>query len=113
MRQLVPTLACALALSLAAPAGAQYWSTVANQAGVGLNGILTAPADPVMSVVQPPKQMIDAPGGRFLGLFTGTLLSGYRIGMGVFDILLAPLPSLMMSPVPRFKLIPGIVHDDE
>ncbi len=111
MRHLVPTLACAFALSLAAPAEAQYWSSVANQAGVGLNGILTAPADPVMSVVQPPKQMKDAPGGRFLGLFTGTLLSVYRISVGFFDIVLAPLPSVVISPEPRFKLIPGIEHE--
>jgi hypothetical protein len=78
----------------------------------GLNGVLTAPADPVRHVISPPEDFDEVPvpevSGRVLGIFSGTLLAGYRAATGALDIALTPLwviPTL--SPEPGIKLIPG------
>ena len=77
----------------------------------GLNGVITAPADPVSHVIQPLEDFVEVPGypftGRVLGLVSGTLLAAYRTTAGLLDIALTPLwvvPTL--SPEARFEIIP-------
>jgi hypothetical protein len=78
---------------------------------LGLNGILTAPADPVSHVVVPLEDFAELPAhqvtGRLLGIVSGTLLATYRVVAGAFDVALTPLwvvPTL--SPEPRFRILP-------
>ena len=92
--------------------------TEANRALGGLNGIITWPADPVMLVVHVSEAFEDAPlapvTGRFLGLGGGLLLGVYRLTMGVLDVVFQPIPFMpTLSPLPRFKVIPWFVHEDE
>jgi hypothetical protein len=107
----------------------------------GLNGVITFPADPVMMTVDPPETLRELPGGKvtgpFLGFFAGMLQGVYRVTMGALDMALAPtlglafvpyrivervllrsdMDSLSMypqlSPLWRYKLIPGWEHEDE
>ena len=134
MRRLILVLTALLPLTFALPALAQVgdveeyeefergqWITElseANRALAGLNGFITWPADPVMMVIHVSEAFEDAPlapvTGRFLGLGGGLLLGVYRLTMGVLDIAFQPVPFMpMLSPVPRYKVIPGFVHDDE
>ena len=134
MRRGILVLTALLPLTFALPALAQVgeveeyeefergqWITElteANRALAGLNGFITWPADPVMMVIHVSEAFEDAPlapvTGRFLGLGGGLLLGVYRLTMGVLDIAFQPLPFMpMLSPVPRYKVIPGFVHDDE
>ena len=134
MRRLVFLLTALLALTFALPALAQVedveeyqeyergqWITElteANRALAGLNGLITWPADPVMMVVHVSEAFEEAPlapvTGRLLGLGGGLLLGVFRLTMGVLDIVFQPIPYMpMLSPVPRYKVIPGFVHDDE
>ena len=93
------------------------WPRV-NKLAAGFNGFLTWPADPVVlfdtgdevfDEVWQPKVT-----GRILGLFAGLLQAPYRLVTSVFDMVTSPLaPGMyMVSPPPRFKLIPHD-HDDE
>ncbi len=128
MRRLVPVLAALLPLAFALPANAEVeeyepgeWHEdfpEANRALGGLNGIITWPADPVMLVVHVSEAFEDAPfapvTGRFLGLGGGLMLGVYRLTMGIFDIVFQPIPFMpTLSPVPRYKVIPRFVHEDE
>jgi hypothetical protein len=92
-----------------------YFDSVRTRVLTGTNGILTAPADPVMATVRPPKALEKASYGRYpLGFGSGFLLMLYRTFSGVVDVGFAPIPALpVVSPVPRYKLIPGFVHEDE
>jgi hypothetical protein len=93
----------------------EYGDSVRTRALTGLNGLATAPADPVMAAVEPPKAFAKA--GylrRPLGFGSGVLLMLYRAFSGVVDLGMAVLPELpVVSPVPRYKLVPGFEHDDE
>ncbi len=134
MRRLVLVLTALLPLTFALPALAQVgeveeyeefergqWITElteANRALAGLNGFITWPADPVMMVIHVSEAFEDAPlapvTGRFLGLGAGLMLGVYRLTMGVFDIVFQPIPFMpTLSPVPRYKVIPWFVHEDE
>ncbi len=128
MRRLVLVLTALLALAFALPALAEVeeyepgvWTEdfpEANRALGGLNGIITWPADPVMMVVHVSEAFEDAPlapvTGRFLGLGGGLMLGVYRFTMGVLDIVFQPIPFMpTLSPVPRYKVIPWFVHEDE
>ncbi len=129
MRRQVLVLTALLLFVLAPPVLAEVeeyeepgeWSEdfmEANRALGGLNGIITWPADPVMMVVHVSEAFEDAPltpvTGRFLGLGGGLLLGVYRLTLGVLDIVFQPVPYMpMLSPVPRYKVISGFVHDDE
>lgn len=89
-----------------------------NRSSVGLNGILTWPADPVIFAIDGDEVFEDlwasAYTGRFFGFLAGTFQMPYRILMGSFDLAFAWVPTLyMQSPVPRYKLLPWIEHDDE
>ena len=75
LRRLIVPLVFALAATLALPAWAQgdwddfedddagggYWSTVVNRFGMGVNSLLTWPADPFMAVVKPDEQFEELP----------------------------------------------------
>jgi len=91
-----------------------YANNTRTQFLTGLNGLLTWPADPVMATVNPPKAF-DKAGyeRRPLGFASGILLMVYRTFTGTLDLALAPGPIPVMSPVPRYKLVPGFVHQDE
>ena len=50
---------------------------------------------------------------RVVGLCQGTLLGGYRVGMGALDVVFSPMtPFLMLSPEPRYMIFPGVEHDE-
>lgn len=89
-----------------------------NRSSVGLNGILTAPADPVLFALEGQDVFDDLPGstytGPVVGFFAGTLQMPYRMLMGTFDLAFSWMPFLyMQSPMPRFKLLPWAIHDEE
>ena len=94
---------------------AEHLDSMRARVLTGANGIATAPADPVMATVEPPKALDKASYGRYpLGFASGSLQMLYRTFLGVVDLGLAPIPALpVLSPVPRYKLIPGFTHDDE
>lgn len=99
--------------ALAALAGAQPARAEGiNNFLAGVNGLLTFPADPIVSVISPPEAFEELPAhqvtGRVVGLFQGTILGAYRAMMGVVDIAFTPVwvfPTL--SPEARFEIIPG------
>jgi hypothetical protein len=94
---------------------AEYVESVRTRALTGLNGLATAPADPVMATVEPPKALEKA--GylrRPLGFASGFLMMLYRAFSGAVDLGFAPIPELpVVSPLPRYKLVPGFQHEDE
>ena len=93
----------------------EYKASVGERFLTGLNGLVTAPADPPMATVEPPKAL-DKAGyvRRPLGFASGILLMGYRTLTGAVDFGLAFVPKLpVVSPVPRYKVIPGFEHEDE
>jgi len=92
-----------------------YLTSVSERFLTGLNGLLTAPADPPMAAVEPPKAL-DKAGyvRRPLGFASGILLMGYRTLTGAVDFGLALVPKMpVVSPVPRYQVIPGFEHEDE
>jgi hypothetical protein len=106
LRSLAALLAAAQAL--VAPAGA----TGFNNLFAGLNGLVVAPADPVMQAIDPPSQLEKLPNPRVtrhvVGFFQGTALMLYRVFMGATDVALSPFwvfPTL--SPEARWDLVPG------
>ena len=89
----------------------------ANRMSVGWNGILTAPADPVMFAIEGEEvfESLPAPAytGRAVGFFAGVSQMAYRLLMGTFDVVFCWAPYVyMQSPVPRFTLLPWMEHDD-
>ena len=116
MRRLALALAALMSLTLGSGAAAddeeepsvfvEYLAGVGHTALIGLNGVLTCVADPVMATKETEPHA--------LGLVAGLAQMPYRAVMGALDLALAPVPSLaMLSPEPRFKLFPWIVHDEE
>jgi hypothetical protein len=117
MRRLALALAAVLSLTLGGGAAAQdeeeepsafqeYASGVGHTALIGLNGVLTCVADPVMATRETEPHV--------LGFVAGLAQMPYRAVMGALDLAFAPVPGLpMLSPEPRFKLFPWIVHDEE
>jgi hypothetical protein len=95
----------AVLLAAAPAAHAAGW----NGFWVGLNGVLTAPADPVLGFADPPASFQELPmqevSGRILGLVQGSLLGAYRAASGLVDIVATSLwvvPTI--SPPPRFVI---------
>jgi hypothetical protein len=98
-------------------AWAEYGKSVGNRYLVGLNSLITFPADPVMDTVKPREEFDKLPlsmGTKYIaGFFTGVMLSMYRVSMGAFDVVCAPLtPMKMLSPEPRWMIFPGAHHDE-
>jgi hypothetical protein len=101
--------AAALCIVAATPGSAR--SAGVDGLLMGINGVLTFPADPIVDMIFPPEDLEEVPGhavvGYPLGLVYGTGLGLYRLTSGVIDILLTPLwvvPEL--SATPRFDVIP-------
>lgn len=91
----------------------QYFIRAGNNAAAGLNGLVTFPADPVMLTVEGDEVFGSPVSGRVLGFGAGIMQGIYRAVMGVSDIALAIVPTMpMLSPVPRFKLLP-FEHPEE
>jgi len=129
MRRLVTALAV-LPLLLIASAGfadddeddepsvfVEYLLNTGNDFLGGLNGILTFPADPVAFAIEGDEVFseLPAPGftGRLVGFPAGLFQGLYRLVMGTCDVALAVVPAMpMLSPVPRYKLLP-FEHEDE
>ncbi len=134
MARLSPVLAALLlSLSLAVPASAQFfedeeeedethpvvaWALdTGNRASVGVNGVLTSPADPVMFALEGQETFeslaYSTYTGPVIGFFAGGFQMPYRILMGTFDTVFCWVPKLyMQSPVPRFTLFPWMEHDE-
>jgi hypothetical protein len=95
----------------------EYGKSVGNRYMVGLNSLITFPADPVMDTVKPREEFNELPlaaGTKYIaGLGTGLMLSVYRATMGAFDVLCAPLtPMKMLSPEPRYMIFPNAQHEE-
>jgi hypothetical protein len=89
-----------------------------NRVSLGLNGVLTAPADPVMFAVEGDEVFeefwMPQVTGRVAGFFAGLCQMPYRAMMGAFDAAFAWAPYLQpVSPVPRFKILFWAEHPDE
>jgi hypothetical protein len=91
-----------------------YLMSVGERFLTGLNGIVTAPADPPMAAIDPPKALEKAGYARYpLGFASGILLMGYRTLTGAVDFALCLVPKMpVLSPVPRYQVIPGFEHED-
>ena len=93
------------------------WPRV-NKLAAGFNNVLTWPADPVMFSIEGDDVFSEfwqpQVTGRIVGAFAGLLQAPWRLCSGMFDLISSPLAPVMymVSPVPRFKLIPHY-HDDE
>lgn len=126
MRQHIITLALLASIAFATSAAAdmaefgeslgEYFSSTGSHFLTGLNSVITAPADPVMSVVTPPEEYETLPASvvsaRFFGMMQGTIMFAYRTGMGALDMVLAPIPIAILSPEPRYQPIPGFEWDE-
>jgi hypothetical protein len=96
---------------------AEYRAAVGNRYLIGLNSLITFPADPVMSAVSPDEEWNELPLGVAtkypVGFFQGSLLMAYRLTAGTFDLLMAPVtPMRMISPAPRYLLFEDAEHED-
>ena len=96
---------------------AEYASTVANRYLIALNSVITFPADPVMSAIQPDEEFDELPLAVVtkwpVGFFQGSMLMIYRAYTGVLDLTFAPItPVMMLSPEPRYLLFPDAEHDE-
>jgi hypothetical protein len=94
-----------------------YAKSVGNRYLVGLNSLITWPADPVMDTIEPREEFNKLPlsaGTKYVaGFGQGVLLSIYRLGMGACDVAFAPLtPMKMLSPEPRYMIFPGAHHEE-
>jgi len=90
----------------------EYTKSVGNRYLVGFNSLVTFPADPVMDTIKPRDEFKKLPlsaGTKYIaGFGQGVLLGAYRAGMGIFDVLMAPLtPMKELSPEPRWMIFPG------
>jgi hypothetical protein len=111
---LVPALGLVLA-TLVCGAGTAR-ATGLNNFLAGINGLITAPAEPIMQAVQPPETLRELPGGAVVshpvGLVSGTLMCVYQAMMGALDVALTPfwvMPTL--SPEPRWQIVPGVEYE--
>ena len=91
----------------------EYGKSVGNRFLVGVNSLVTFPADPVMDTIKPRDEFNKLPlsaGTKYIaGFGQGLLLGMYRAGMGVFDVVMAPLtPMKELSPEPRWMIFPGV-----
>ncbi len=108
MRRLAAAAAALFVLTVGVSAKAEG----VNNLMAGITGLVTFPADPVLSFIEPPEAMEDMIGApelpHFLGFFQGVLLGGYRALTGTLDIVLFPFwvfPTL--SPEARLSITPG------
>jgi hypothetical protein len=93
-----------------------YVGSVGDRLLIGVNSLLTFPADPVVGALDPLEEFAQLPGGvvsqYFVGLGQGALLGAYRASMGALDIAFSPVtPVVMLSPEPRYLLFKGAEHE--
>ncbi len=129
MRKLALWLAFLLATTLAVPSWAQddddeesgplaeYASTVGNRFLIGLNSVITFPADPVMSTIEPDPDFDELPLAVVtkwpVGFAQGSMLMFYRAYTGILDLTFAAFtPMVMLSPEPRYLLFENAEHDE-
>ena len=97
---------------------AKNWAIdMGNRASVGVNGVLTAPADPVYLAMEGSQVFDKLPAatytGPVIGVFAGIAQMSYRIFTGTFDIAFSWVPFLyMQSPLPRVTVLPWAEHDE-
>ena len=90
-----------------------YLGRAGTNALGGMNGLITAPADPVAASIEPPEALGEGVGGHLLGFGAGMLQMPYRVMMGGVDVALALVPAMpMVGPLPRYKVIP-YTHPEE
>ena len=92
-----------------------YLQERGNNAGIGLNGILTFPADPVGFAIEGPEVFEDwwAPAAHSVGFVAGVAQGAYRAVMGAADVVFSPFPYMpVLSPVQRYRLL-NFEHPDE
>ena len=116
MRQLARCTALAAAFSLVALVGTPAHADLENLKA-GINSMITAPADPIMSTVSPDTEFNKLPFASVtkwpVGFGQGSILMFYRATTGVLDILFAAAtPMRMLSPEPRYLLFPNAEHDE-
>lgn len=92
-----------------------YAGSFRNRLLIGVNSVLTFPADPFVSALDPPEEFSVFPGGavsrHLVGLGQGALLGAYRVSMGALDIAFSPLtPVVVLSPEPRYLLFDDAEH---
>jgi hypothetical protein len=115
MRLFIATLAVLATLALAPAAFAGVDGE--DQALLGLNGVITSPADVVVNTFMGDDRF-DLPGftsnvvtefvyDRVVGLGTGAFMTVYRFTAGVADVGMAIFPVTNFSPDPRFIVIDG------
>lgn len=95
----------------------EYGSEVGNRFLVGLNSLITLPADPFVSTFEPAAEFDDLPLAVVtkypVGLAQGVLLGAFRGCTGALDIAFAPLtPMTMLSPEPRYMVFSDAEHDE-
>ena len=115
-RRAASALAFVMAVSFAAPAAANYGADIGQKAMIGFNGILTYPADPVMSTVQPLDEFREMGTGVVtawpIGLAQGTLLSVWRLTTGIWDLSFFWAPAMQtVSPAVRYSVFPNLEHE--
>jgi len=76
-----------------------------DQALLGLNGILTSPADPIMGAIEGTSFVSTPVVTNVAGFFTGCLAAVERAVLGVIDIPAAVTPLTALSPPARFGLV--------
>ena len=100
------------------PNSVEEWAKdMGNRASIGLNGIITAPADPVYFAMEGSEVFSKLPAAKFtgpvVGVFAGVAQMTYRIFTGTFDLAFAWVPYLyMQSPPPRIDVLPWAEHDE-
>ena len=120
MRRVLLSLVILATTAHAVPAHAnaftEWGASTGNTFLTGLNGIITAPADPVMCVVSPPATYDDVGApvlNRFpFGFVHGIVVFAFRTSMGALDMVFAPLPMVTLSPEPRYSLLPGFEWEE-
>ena len=81
-----------------------------------INGIVVAPADPIMFTIFPPEDFDELPFSvvtkHVMGLPTGTLMMSYRLLMAASDLFFAPFwVFAVFSPEPDWTLISGVEYE--
>ncbi len=109
MRRPMAVLAVLACFAVASTARAEGFDNLLY----GLNSLLTFPADPVMETVNPPEEFesfaLHQVTQPMAGLVTGFGLGFYRATMGLFDVVLSPFWVFpILSPEPRYAIIPGV-----
>ena len=95
----------------------EYGGEVGNRYLIGLNSLITFPADPVMSTAEPDSEFDNLPLAVVtkypVGFLQGTLLGAFRASAGLLDLVFAPLtPFKELSPEPRYLVFADAQHEE-